>query len=113
MSPFSFFDLKDIGLLSSLMRFFIFFERVACTEYQSYEFLLSLKRIAILLLLMFVLPALMVWNHLGFFLDDILFPDWKHQIVEKPLFLVGNARSGTTWLHRLVAMDEETFTRYV
>jgi hypothetical protein len=43
-------------------------------------------------------------------LDDILFPGHKTQPVEKPLFILGNLRSGSTFLHRLLSRDSETFT---
>jgi hypothetical protein len=45
-----------------------------------------------------------------FFLDDLLFPGHKTQPVEKPLFILGNLRSGSTFLHRLLSRDTETFT---
>ena len=45
-----------------------------------------------------------------FFLDDVLFPGHKTQPIEKPLFIVGNLRSGSTFLHRLLSRDSETFT---
>jgi len=45
-----------------------------------------------------------------FWLDDILFPAHKTQPIEKPLFILGNLRSGSTFLHRLLSRDSETFT---
>jgi len=45
-----------------------------------------------------------------FWLDDILFPDYKNQELNKPLFILGNLRSGSTFLHRLLSRDSETFT---
>ncbi|HKJ37874.1 MAG TPA: sulfotransferase, partial [Anaerolineales bacterium] len=45
-----------------------------------------------------------------FFLDDIFFPGHKTQVIEKPLFILGNLRSGSTFLHRLLSRDDETFT---
>src|SRR5215468_10513940 len=45
-----------------------------------------------------------------FWLDDIFFPAHKTQPVEKPLFILGNLRSGSTFLHRLLSRDSETFT---
>jgi hypothetical protein len=47
---------------------------------------------------------------LCFFLDDIFFPGYKTQPIEKPLFIIGNLRSGSTFLHRLLSRDSETFT---
>lgn len=106
------FNVEDLGLLSSLLRFYIFFISVLHTELRSNDFLMSLKRISVLAILLFAIPSLIVWNHVGFFLDDVLYPNWKVQVVERPLFIVGNARSGTTWLHRLIALDDDTFTSF-
>lgn len=107
-----FFQIKDLGFLSSLLRFYVFFSRVIVAEFQSEDFTMSFKRISILIFLLFVLPGLIIWNHVGFYLDDIFYPDWKGEQVHRPLFIVGNARSGTTWLHRLIALDEATFTTF-
>ena len=48
-----------------------------------------------------------VWTLL-WYLDEVLFPDYKRQSV-RPLFIIGQPRSGTTLLHRTLASDEETF----
>lgn len=42
------------------------------------------------------------------YLDDLLFPGYRAQRI-KPLFIVGQPRSGTTLMHRTLAADEETF----
>src|SRR5690606_25242196 len=42
-------------------------------------------------------------------LDDVLYPEWRDQPIGEPVFIIGNPRSGTTMLHRLVSMDEQTF----
>lgn len=46
---------------------------------------------------------------LGHVADDLLYPAWRDQPIEKPVFMFANARSGTTLLHRLMALDEERF----
>lgn len=68
------------------------------------------KRLIFLLLFYSVWPlgALMHWFF--FWLDDVLFPAYKNQVIEKPLFILGNLRSGSTFLHRLLSRDSETFT---
>ncbi|MFT6396041.1 MAG: hypothetical protein ACJAYU_000783 [Bradymonadia bacterium] len=43
-------------------------------------------------------------------LDHVFYPKLRHTTVEKPVFVLANPRSGTTFLHRLMAMDEERFT---
>ena len=46
----------------------------------------------------------------GFQIDDQLYPEWRNQPIDEPVFIIGNARSGTTMLHRLLSIDEETFS---
>lgn len=71
---------------------------------------LTRKRLMFLLLFYLVWPlgALMHW--FSFFLDDIFFPGYKTQSIEKPLFIIGNLRSGSTFLHRLLSRDTDVFT---
>jgi len=68
------------------------------------------KRIIFLILfyVVWIPGSLMHWFF--FWLDDILFPAHKTQSIEKPLFILGNLRSGSTFLHRLLSRDSETFT---
>ena len=101
-----------MGPLSSLLRVYVFFSRIIIAEFHSKDFVLSFKRMSLLVFLLFVLPGLIIWNHVGFYLDDIFYPEWKGEQVHMPLFIVGNARSGTTWLHRLISLDEATFTTF-
>ena len=71
---------------------------------------LTRKRFIFLLLFYLVWPLGSLMHWLCFFLDDILFPGHKTQPIEKPLFIIGNLRSGSTFLHRLLSRDSETFT---
>ena len=71
---------------------------------------LTRKRIIFLLLFYAVWPIGQLIHRLFFLLDDVLFPAHKTQTVEKPLFILGNLRSGSTFLHRLLSRDSETFT---
>lgn len=57
-----------------------------------------------------VFLGLQFWHRVAFLIDDVLYPDWRDQPLGTPLFIVGPPRSGTTWLHRLLAEDRETFT---
>jgi hypothetical protein len=50
----------------------------------------------------------LVWG--GFLLDEILFPDYRKQLVRRPVFIVGNPRSGTTFLYKVLAQDTQNFT---
>lgn len=71
---------------------------------------LNKKRFIFLLLFYIVWPLGQVMHWFFFWLDDILFPDYKNHPIEKPLFILGNLRSGSTFLHRLLSRDSETFT---
>ena len=108
-----FIQIKGVGMTSSLLRFFIFYTTSVQAEIQSKDFIFSVRRIIALTFILFFVPALIVWNHTGFILDDVLYPDWRDTHIDRPLFLVGNARSGTTWLHRLIAQDSDNFTSFL
>jgi hypothetical protein len=71
---------------------------------------LTRKRLIFILLFYVVWPVGSLIHWFCFWLDDIFFPGYKNQPVEKPLFLLGNFRSGSTFLHRLLSRDHETFT---
>lgn len=71
---------------------------------------LTRKRIIFLALFYLVWPIGSLIHWFCFFLDDIFFPAYKTQPIEKPLFILGNLRSGSTFLHRLLSRDSETFT---
>lgn len=71
---------------------------------------LTRKRFIFLALFYLVWPIGSLFHWLGFFLDDVFFPAHKTHPIEKPLFLMGNFRSGSTFLHRLLSRDVTTFT---
>lgn len=68
------------------------------------------RRTAINLAYLAFLPPieLAVWT--GLLLDELLFPGYRREPVEGPVFIAGNPRSGTTFLHRLMARDESFTT---
>lgn len=70
----------------------------------------SLQRLLVLFLFWPLFLSLLFVNRLCLWLDTILFPDFKQLSVNQPLFVVGVPRSGTTFLHRLLAMDSHRFT---
>ncbi|MFO7727925.1 MAG: sulfotransferase [Desulfonatronovibrio sp.] len=49
---------------------------------------------------------------LGLALDRVIFPGFMNINIEKPLFILGVPRSGTTHLHRVLAMDNRRFTYF-
>ena len=110
------FQMQGMGLVPSLLRFYLCFFSTLYAELLSDDFLLlrspHWKRVGVLCCLLLFLPLLMVINHVGFVLDDLLYPQWRKQAIHKPMFIVGNPRSGTTWLHRLMAQEQNLFTSF-
>ena len=70
---------------------------------------LTPKRIFVLLIFYSVYIVLELVTWAGFWLDELLFRRYRRQAVREPVFIVGNPRSGTTFLHRLIAQDERNF----
>jgi len=71
---------------------------------------LNRKRFIFLILFYLVWPLGSLIHWFCFALDDILFPAYKNQPLDKPLFILGNLRSGSTFLQRLLSRDAQTFT---
>ena len=71
---------------------------------------LSLKRILYLVLfhLFFALLEAVVW--IGFGLDEVFYEAYRGKTIKEPVFIVGNPRSGTTFLQRLLAKDRKNFS---
>lgn len=68
---------------------------------------LTPKRFFVLLVIFLLYP---LWHYsirLAYGLDKLFYPHLKEQNIEKPIFIVGNFRSGTTLLHRLLTMDPQ------
>ena len=80
------------------------------SELTSDLFKFNCSRIANLTWIYAVVNSIILWNCFGSLVDALIFPSWKAIEVQEPTFIVGNARSGTTWLHRLLAKDNHTFT---
>jgi hypothetical protein len=76
------------------------FHRTACTNGP-----LDRNRCVFLLCFYPIWGALAVCAWTGFLLDEIFFPGYRRQPVEKPLFIVSPFRSGSTFVHRSLARD--------
>jgi len=70
-------------------------------------------RYKMLFRLLVLVPGLYLIHSVFFFLDKILFPGLWFQKIEKPIFIVGHARSGTTLISRLLAYDSERFNYFL
>lgn len=61
-------------------------------------------------ILLFIFLAYPIWHYsirLAYGLDQIFYPSVDRQNVTKPIFIIGNFRSGTTLLHRLLTKDQQ------
>jgi len=45
---------------------------------------------------------------IAYLFDNLFYPDYQKQNVSEPVFIVGNFRSGTTFLHRLLTKDDQS-----
>ena len=68
------------------------------------------RRWVIRILFTLLFPLYELFNGLLLALDFVLFPKFKRLEARRPVFIIGNPRSGTTFLHRVMARDEENFT---
>ncbi len=71
---------------------------------------LNRDRLIFLLLFYPIWSGILLAAWIGFIADEILFPAYRRQRVEKPLFIVSNFRSGSTFVQRTLARDESIFT---
>jgi hypothetical protein len=78
-------------------------------ENRGTNYRLTTKRLGVLLLaLLIYLPVeLLIWIGLG--LDELIYSDYRQLDLPQPVFIIGNPRSGTTFLQRTLAKDEENF----
>jgi len=63
------------------------------------------RRVAIVAAYFILFPLIELYVWTGLLLDHVLFGRFRSQPVEQPVFIVGNPRSGTTFLHRLLSRD--------
>ena len=62
-----------------------------------------------------ILPLITLWalaNAVCLQIDRLLFPGCRRAAIANPVFIIGNARSGTTLFHRLLCGDEERFVHF-
>ncbi len=80
------------------------------TKGQHYR--LTPKRFLVMIIwLVLYIPAQLI-NRVCFLMDEVLYPQYRKQAIEKPIFIIGNPRSGTTFLHRLLYKDHKLFTAF-
>ncbi len=80
----------------------------------TYRFLKSKRwsgrRLLVFIAFFVFFPLLQTFIWIGFLLDNLFYRGHRKQPVSQPVFITGMFRSGTTFLHRLMAQDVERFT---
>lgn len=71
---------------------------------------LTLKRVAVMTVFLPAYTTFQCINVTALALDRLFFPGFQDVRVDRPVFVLGMPRSGTTLLHRLLAGDEQRFT---
>ncbi|MFO8155314.1 MAG: sulfotransferase [Thiohalospira sp.] len=71
---------------------------------------MSARRVGMLLVGMPLFLLLQLGHIVGLLLDELLFSGYRRTAVERPLFITGIPRSGTTFLHRTLAAETEAYT---
>lgn len=71
---------------------------------------LTPKRIGVLAIFYAFFSVLETVTWACFLLDEVFFAGYRREKIEQPVFIVGNPRSGTTFLQRLLAKDTELFS---
>lgn len=70
---------------------------------------LTPKRLRVLALFSILFPFFWCFGVFCFLLDHLFFGRFRKQEIKKPIFIVGNFRSGSTLLHRLLSRDSYNF----
>ena len=73
---------------------------------------LTIKRFLVMSVFLPGFFLLQLIHYLGFIFDNILFREYRNIQVKEPLFIIGVPRSGTTYLHRILANDRERITTF-
>ena len=95
-----FFDVK------AYIRFIrLFFFR----SWRDVPFRMTPRRVCVFALCLFLFTVFELFTAVCMLLDNVFFPGYRRIRVDKPLFIVGPHRSGTTYLQQLIARDESQF----
>ncbi len=70
------------------------------------------KRLAIQLTFLLAITLWAAFNTVFLLLDYLFCPQFRKVEIRRPVFIVGNARSGTTFFHRLLCSDEKRFVHF-
>ena len=96
--------------MSLITRYSRYFLASWMPDYEGRVKAFSVQRWLVMLLFWPLFLLLQCMNGIGLLLDYVLFPGFRRVQVNEPLFVVGVPRSGTTFLHRLLALDDRFTT---
>lgn len=85
------------------LKTFFYIIYLNCIRYGSVRRILITIPAAVILLVFWLI--LLVFR----LLDEILFFNYRKTTIKQPVFIIGNPRSGTTYMHRLMSLDEERY----
>lgn len=54
-----------------------------------------------------LMPCFLSFTHFTLWLDKLFFPQYQNIQVKEPIFIIGNPRSGTSFLHRQLTQTQE------
>ena len=72
----------------------------------------SPKRLLVHFMVLTLLSVWALYHAICMELDKVFFPRYKKTQIKNPVFIVGNARSGTTLFQRLLSADEDNFVYF-
>lgn len=90
--------------------FYIHFKTLKRVLYLNLVKHFSLKRALFTFAFLLLYAHLVVFLMVGRLLDEILFYGYRKTEIKNPVFIISNPRSGTTFLHRLFALDGDNYT---
>src|SRR5580704_17219847 len=95
-----------------IINFRLFWRQTVRSFYRSAGTFGPLNRDRFIFLVLFypIWGCILLFAWIGFIADEIFFPAYRKQPVEKPLFIVSNFRCGSTFVQRSLARDKFTFT---
>jgi len=67
------------------------------------------RSVAFCVIFLTIFAGFEVFTAICFLLDEVLFRRYRSIVLREPIFVIGNPRSGTTILHRVMACDDERF----
>ncbi len=96
------------------INFSLMFRQIFTSLFRSKDtnYRLTAKRLKVLLICIPGYVLIMTVHWFCFLLDSVFFPRFRRRSVVKPVFIIGNFRTGSTLLFRIMARDEENFCTF-